>query len=168
MNLLQLSSSDRSLQSWLPSHLHLPWMHSPFAHSNSWTPHRDAGFCLPTQFTGHSSDPSAQSSSPSQRHREGTHTELLHWKDPGLQVGLEQDFSSEPSEQSLSLSQTKARDMHWPFAQRNSSFLHCFAAVAKKKRELAKCGEKFGKRILKPKSSNHHVYDLFKNKWCMK
>uniref|UniRef100_A0A3Q1H948 Uncharacterized protein n=1 Tax=Anabas testudineus TaxID=64144 RepID=A0A3Q1H948_ANATE len=62
----------------------------------------------------HSSDPSAQSASPSQRHRAGTHTELLHWKAPEMQVGLGQEASSEPSEQSLSLSQMKDVDIHWP------------------------------------------------------
>uniref|UniRef100_A0A3Q2WE64 Uncharacterized protein n=1 Tax=Haplochromis burtoni TaxID=8153 RepID=A0A3Q2WE64_HAPBU len=78
-------------------------------------------------FWGHSSDPSEQSLSPSQRHIAGTHIELLHWKERELQVGLGQDASSEPSEQSLSLSQTKLLDMHWPLAQRNSRSSHCLA-----------------------------------------
>uniref|UniRef100_A0A3P8P3L6 Uncharacterized protein n=1 Tax=Astatotilapia calliptera TaxID=8154 RepID=A0A3P8P3L6_ASTCA len=60
-------------------------------------------------FWGHSSDPSEQSLSPSQRHIAGTHIELLHWKERELQVGLGQDASSEPSEQSLSLSQTNIK-----------------------------------------------------------
>lgn len=117
-NSLQLTSSDRSWQSMPPSHLQLLWIQSPFVHWNSWTPQRTAVFTgsRPAQFSGHSSDPSAQSSSPSQRHRAGTHTELLHWKERELQVGLGQEASSEPSEQSLSLSQTKMVDIHWPLA----------------------------------------------------
>lgn len=127
---LQFSSSDRSWQSKLPSHFQLPWIHCPLAHSNSWVLQRTVFVgCFPAQFDGHSSDPSAQSSSPSHCHRPGTHTELLHWKDPGVQVGLGQEASSEPSEQSLSLSQRKEVDIHWPLAQRNSSARHCLAAV---------------------------------------
>lgn len=114
---LQFSSSDPSWQSGLVSHFQPPWIHWPLAHWNSWAAHCTVfSGCFPGQFEGHSSDPSSQSSSPSQRHRSGTHTELLHWKDPGLQVGLGQDFSSEPSEQSLSLSQTKELDRHWPLS----------------------------------------------------
>ncbi|TNN83615.1 hypothetical protein EYF80_006133 [Liparis tanakae] len=106
---LLLTSSDRSWQSMPPSHLQLLWIHSPSAHWKSSGPQRCAASsgCRPTQFCGHSSDPSAQSASPSQLHRAGTHTELLHWKDSGLQLGMEQDASSEPSEQSSSPSHTK-------------------------------------------------------------
>lgn len=137
---LQFSSSDRSWQSKPPSHFQLPWIHCPLAHWNSCALQRTVfSGCCPAQFDGHSSDPSAQSLSPSQRHRAGTHTELLHWKAPELQVGLGQKASSEPSEQSLSLSQTKEVDIHWPLVQRNSSALHCLAAVVSqemKKKEV--------------------------------
>lgn len=125
----QLTSSEWSLQSVPPSHLQLPWMHSPSEHWNSWPLQRPAGtFRTPSQFCGHSSEPSAQSLSSSQRHWAGTHTELLHWKELLLQVALGQDASSEPSEQSSSLSQTKEAETHWPLAHRNSLSLHSLAA----------------------------------------
>lgn len=112
-----------------PSHLQLLWMQSPFAHWNSWALQRTVVLLgCPPQFSGHSSDPSVQSLSPSQRQRASTHTELLHWKELPLQVGLGQETSSEPSEQSLSLSQTNEVDIHWPLAHLNSSALHCLAA----------------------------------------
>uniref|UniRef100_A0A665X8C7 Uncharacterized protein n=1 Tax=Echeneis naucrates TaxID=173247 RepID=A0A665X8C7_ECHNA len=60
------------------------------------------------QFSGHSSDPSTQSMSPSQRHNTGTHTVLLHWKDRSLHLGLDSGH------------------------ERNSPALHCLAAVNKK------------------------------------
>lgn len=122
------------MQSRPPSHRQLLWIQSPFAHWNSWMLQSVGCFSasFPTQFSGHSSEPSRQSLSPSQRHRAGTHKELLHWKDPELQVGLGQEASSEPSVQSLSLSHTKDLDMHWPLVQRNSSALHCLAAEREK------------------------------------
>lgn len=134
MNLLQLTSSDWSEQSISPSHLQLLWMQFPFAHSKSWSPHDDGVFsgCFFLQFFGHSSDPSVQSTSPSQSHWAGTHIKLLHWKDWGLQVGSGQDISSEPSEQSFSLSQTNILDMHWPLAHWNWLAKHCFTAAVKK------------------------------------
>ena len=50
-------------------------------------------------------------------------------------MGLGQEASSEPSEQSLSLSQTKVLDIHWPLPQRNSSGLHCLAAAVRQEVE---------------------------------
>lgn len=140
-NVLQLASSEWSEQSRPPSHLQLLWMHFPFAHWNSEALQRVAfGSGRPAQFSGHSSDPSAQSSSPSQRQRAGTQTKLWHWKEWLPQVGLLQEASSEPSEQSLSWSQTKSVDIHWPLVHRNSFALHSFNAGKTKdggKEELA-------------------------------
>lgn len=119
----QLTSSDRSTQSKPPSHFQLPWMHSPLPQWNS----REVHWCAGTvsalgvpQLLGHSSEPSEQSTSPSQAHRRGTHTVLLHWKDVALQVAAGHDASSLPSSQSASSSHTKDADTHWPLAQRNS------------------------------------------------
>lgn len=64
------------------------------------------------QCWGHSSEPSAQSVSPSQAHRRGTHTPLLHRKDVALQVAGRQEASSLPSSQSASSSHTKEDDTH--------------------------------------------------------
>ena len=86
-----------------------------------------AGVC-PPQVWGHSSEPSAQSASPSQAHRRGTQTVLLHWKDVELQVMGGQEASSLPSSQSASSSHTKEDDTHWPFVQRNSVSVHCLGA----------------------------------------
>lgn len=138
MNLLQLASSDRSIQSAPPSHFQLPWMHSPLPQWNSRTEQRwvatTAGFITP-QFWGHSSEPSAQSTSPSQAQRRGTQAELLHWKDVPLQVTGGQETSSLPSSQSASSSHTKEVDTHWPFLQLNSFFVHCLGAKGERTRQ---------------------------------
>lgn len=125
----QLASSDRSTQSNPPSHLQLPWIHSPLPQRNSrdehWWAGAVSGLCVP-QLLGHSSEPSEQSTSPSQAHRRGTQTVLLHWKDVALQVTGGHDASSLPSSQSASSSHTKEADTHWPLPQRNSDCGHCF------------------------------------------
>lgn len=64
------------------------------------------------QLLGHSSEPSAQSTSPSHAQRLGTQTELLHLKEVELQVAGGQEASSVPSSQSASSSQTKEVEMH--------------------------------------------------------
>lgn len=87
----------------------------------------EAGLLVP-QFCGHSSEPSAQSASPSQAHRRGTQTVLLHWKAVALQVVGGQEASSLPSSQSASSSHTKEAETHWPLPQRNSLFVHCLGA----------------------------------------
>lgn len=97
--------------------------------------------CVP-QVLGHSSEPSAQSVSPSQAHRRGRQMVLLHWKDEALQVTGGQEASSLASSQSASSSHTKEDDTHWPFLQRNSLFVHCFVT----KREGTQrgiCGMKY-------------------------
>lgn len=76
------------------------------------------------QFSGHSSEPSEQSSSPSQAQSRGTQTVLLHWKDAELQVIGGQEASSLSSSQSASLSHTKAEETHWPLVQVNSESVH--------------------------------------------
>lgn len=135
----QSASSDRSRQSKSPSHFQVPWMHSPLAQWNSREWHCGAwGVVLLScvelwvcflQFSGHSSELSRQSGSPSQAHRRGMQTVLLHWKDEELQVTAGQESSSLPSLQSASLSHTKVEEMHWPFLQRNSEFVHCLGAT---------------------------------------
>uniref|UniRef100_A0A6Q2YH39 Uncharacterized protein n=1 Tax=Esox lucius TaxID=8010 RepID=A0A6Q2YH39_ESOLU len=94
-------------------------MHSPLPQWNSCVPQVfGVGLVsLPAQFWGHSSEPSAQSASPSQAQRLGTHT-----------VAVGQDVSSEPSEQSLSLSHTNDLAMHWPLEQLNWLSLQVFVA----------------------------------------
>lgn len=127
----QLSSSDRSTQSNPPSHFQLPWMHSPLPQRNSMEEHWCAGTLSglgDPQLLGHSSEPSEQSASPSQAHRRGKHTVLLHWKDAALQVTAGHDASSLPSSQSASSSHTKEADTHWPLPQRNSVLGHCLDA----------------------------------------
>lgn len=132
----QSASSDRSRQSAPPSHFQLPWMHSPLPQRNSrdeqWWATGASDFWVP-QFWGHSSEPSEQSASPSQAHRRGTQTVLLHWKDAELQVRGGQEASSLPSSQSASSSHTKEDDTHWPLLQRNSLFVHCFGAKREEK-----------------------------------
>uniref|UniRef100_A0A674DSR4 Uncharacterized protein n=1 Tax=Salmo trutta TaxID=8032 RepID=A0A674DSR4_SALTR len=70
------------------SWFHLNYPDSPCLHHSSnpygYTPHSHSGI-----------------------HKRGTHTVLLHWKALGPQVTVGQEVSSEPSEQSLSLSHTK-------------------------------------------------------------
>lgn len=89
------------------------------------------------QFRGHSSEPSEQSVSPSQAHRRGTQTLLLHWKDAALHVTGGQEASSLPSSQSASSSHTKEDDTHWPFPQRNSPSVHRFGAERERRHNRA-------------------------------
>lgn len=106
------------------------------------------GLCVP-QFLGHSSEPSAQSASPSQAHRRGMQTVLLHWKDVALQVAGGQEASSLASSQSASSSHTKEEDTHWPFPQRNSVLVHCFGATREKTQQGYQCNEKRGRQRMK-------------------
>ena len=119
---LQLTSSEWSGQSMSSSHLQLPLIHKPLAHSNSTLLHVALGALgvTPAQARAPSSEPSEQSSSPSQAQNWGTHTLLSHWKEPWAQVGAGQEASSEPSGQSASSSQRKEEEMHSPLSQRNS------------------------------------------------
>lgn len=52
-----------------------------------------------------------------------------------MQVGLGQEVSSLPSKQSASSSHRKEEEMHWPFAQRNSSDVQFFGAEKKEVRD---------------------------------
>lgn len=65
-----------------------------------------------------SSQPSLQSSSPSQSHSLCTHSWLLGQRSEGQCGGLEQPHSSEWSRQSGWPSQRRRSDKHWPLAQR--------------------------------------------------
>uniref|UniRef100_A0A8B9H9K2 Uncharacterized protein n=1 Tax=Astyanax mexicanus TaxID=7994 RepID=A0A8B9H9K2_ASTMX len=81
----------------------MPWIHSPLLQWNSCSWQGVGGaFCCP-QFWGHSSEPSAQSASPSHAHT--------------VQVGGAQEASSLPSEQSDSSSHTNEPSSSRPFSQ---------------------------------------------------
>lgn len=105
-------------------------MHSPLPQWNSWEVQGRVGGSLGCEphVSGASSELSAQSASPSQTHRRGTHAELLQRKEMELQVVVGQEASSLPSSQSASSSHTKDVEMHWPLVQRNSPFVHSFGA----------------------------------------
>ena len=105
-------------------------MHSPLPQWNSWAAQCRAGGgrAWEPHVSGDSSEPSAQSASPSQAHRRGTHREFLQRKEMALQVMGGQDASSLPSSQSASSSHANDDEMHWPLAQRNSLLVHSFGA----------------------------------------
>lgn len=91
------SSSLASLQSGSPSHFHESSMHRPFErHLNSMFGHGRSHFF--------SSEPSPQSSTPSQMVADGVQFRLSHWNAPPRQYleGHWLGISSVPSAQSLS------------------------------------------------------------------
>lgn len=124
----QCSSSDLSLQSASPSQTQLRWIHSLLP---QWNSREEQGLLTPLeavsrpwQFCGHSSEPSTQSTSPSQAQRLGMHMDELQRKWAGPQVVAWQWASSEPSRQSRSPSHTNCGEMHLPSWHRKSSWEH--------------------------------------------
>lgn len=130
--LQQFFSSERSKQSSPPSHFQLLCMHSPLPQWNSIEEHGFlVGLGVPGRhFWGSSSEPSAQSASPSQTHNRGTHCALLHLKEVELHVVGGQEASSLPSSQSISPSHTNAVVTHWPLPHLNSPSIHRRGAVS--------------------------------------